>query len=312
METTPKPLQGVGKNVGAHREGKALSPSQPSIPEGRFLIRTCLGVGGRLRAHKWWRPGGNEVMWGVAASRGSGNGCPWEWVGGGRRPSAHEGEPGKCKWAWEAAGLDPWALQDPGSEIWPRGSGHVWLPARAFTCAGDCLVCDVHLGVSHAQPQELLGGVAAVHVELVMAKPHLLLSPGHTWSPAAAAPPGTPSTLTGGLLSFFGSSSLPWVKVFWRNQIVYDFTLNHDISQGLESKAFLYVFMVVTRCNTALVKGKIVKLLSRVRLFATPCTVANQAPPSMGFYRQVYWRGLPFPSPGDLPNPGIEPGSPAL
>ena len=70
--------------------------------------------------------------------------------------------------------------------------------------------------------------------------------------------------------------------------------------------------MVVTRCNTALVKGKIVKLLSRVRLFATPCTVANQAPPSMGFYRQVYWRGLPFPSPGDLPNPGIEPGSPAL
>ena len=53
------------------------------------------------------------------------------------------------------------------------------------------------------------------------------------------------------------------------------------------------------------------KLLSRVRLFATPSTVAYQAPPSIGFSRQEYWSGLPFLSP-DLPNPGIEPGSPAL
>ena len=55
-----------------------------------------------------------------------------------------------------------------------------------------------------------------------------------------------------------------------------------------------------------------VKLLSRVRLFATPWTVAYQAPPSMGVSREEYWSGLPFPSPGDLPDPGIEPGSPAL
>ena len=55
-----------------------------------------------------------------------------------------------------------------------------------------------------------------------------------------------------------------------------------------------------------------VKLLSRVRLFVTPWTVAHQAPPSMGFSRQEYWSGLPFPSPADLPNPGIEPRSPAL
>ena len=41
-------------------------------------------------------------------------------------------------------------------------------------------------------------------------------------------------------------------------------------------------------------------------------TVAYQAPLSMGFSRQEYWSGLPYPSPGDLPNPGIEPGSPAL
>ena len=54
------------------------------------------------------------------------------------------------------------------------------------------------------------------------------------------------------------------------------------------------------------------KSLSRVRLFATPWAAAYQASPSIGFSRQEYWSGLPFPSPGDLPDPGIEPGSPAL
>ena len=54
------------------------------------------------------------------------------------------------------------------------------------------------------------------------------------------------------------------------------------------------------------------KSLSRVRLFATPWTVAYQAPQSMEFSRQEYWSGLPNPSPGDLPKPGIEPRSPAL
>ena len=54
------------------------------------------------------------------------------------------------------------------------------------------------------------------------------------------------------------------------------------------------------------------KLLSRVRLFVTPWIVAHQAPLSMESPRQEYWSGLPFPSPGDLPNPGIEPRSPAL
>ena len=48
-----------------------------------------------------------------------------------------------------------------------------------------------------------------------------------------------------------------------------------------------------------------VKSLSRVRLLATPWTAAHQAPPSMGFSRQEYWGGLPFPPPGDIPNPGI-------
>ena len=57
---------------------------------------------------------------------------------------------------------------------------------------------------------------------------------------------------------------------------------------------------------------KKVKSLSCVRLFATPWTVAYQAPLSKGFSRQRYWNGLPFPSPGDLPNTGIEPRSPTL
>ena len=56
-------------------------------------------------------------------------------------------------------------------------------------------------------------------------------------------------------------------------------------------------------------KSEEVKLLSRVRLFVTPLTVAYQASLSMGFSRQEYQSGLPFPSPGELPDPGIEPGS---
>ena len=55
-----------------------------------------------------------------------------------------------------------------------------------------------------------------------------------------------------------------------------------------------------------------VKSLSCIQLFATPWIVACQALPSVGFSRQKYWSGLPFPSPGDLPDPGIKPGSPAL
>ena len=61
------------------------------------------------------------------------------------------------------------------------------------------------------------------------------------------------------------------------------------------------VAMCVCMCS-------IVKLC---QLFATPWTVALQAPLSMGFSRQEYWGGLPFPPPGDLPSPGIEPVSPA-
>ena len=58
--------------------------------------------------------------------------------------------------------------------------------------------------------------------------------------------------------------------------------------------------------------GSHAQTLSRVRLFATLWTGAHQAPMSVRFSRQEQWSGLPFPSPGDLPHPGIKPGSPAL
>ena len=64
--------------------------------------------------------------------------------------------------------------------------------------------------------------------------------------------------------------------------------------------------------NAVQLDQKKVKSLSHVRLFATPWTVAHQTPASMGFSRQEYWSGLPFSSPGNLPNQGIEPRSPTL
>ena len=69
--------------------------------------------------------------------------------------------------------------------------------------------------------------------------------------------------------------------------------------------------LVITFLPRSKVKVK-VKLLSRVQLFEIPWTAAYQASPSMGFSRQEYWSGLPFPSPGDLPDPGIKPRSAAL
>ena len=56
----------------------------------------------------------------------------------------------------------------------------------------------------------------------------------------------------------------------------------------------------------------VVESISRAQLFATPWNVACQALPSMGFPRQEYWHALSSPDPGDLPDPGIEPASPAL
>ena len=70
------------------------------------------------------------------------------------------------------------------------------------------------------------------------------------------------------------------------------------VLQGIEHAVCVYI-------NTHIC----VLSLSHVPLFVTPRTVAHQAPLSMGFSRQEYWRGVPFPTPGDLPDPGVEPKS---
>ena len=65
------------------------------------------------------------------------------------------------------------------------------------------------------------------------------------------------------------------------------------------------------RVHQHLVRACVCCRFARVQLFTTSWTVAHQAPLSMGFSRQEYWSGLPCPPPGDLPDPEIEPGSPA-
>ena len=82
-------------------------------------------------------------------------------------------------------------------------------------------------------------------------------------------------------------------------------------ASGGGSNYYYQLLLLIIIIGILILKVK-VKSLSRVQLFVTTWTVAHQAPPSVGFSRQEYWSGLPFPSPGDLPNPGIEPGSPAL
>ena len=77
----------------------------------------------------------------------------------------------------------------------------------------------------------------------------------------------------------------------------------------LDTILYFYVCMCLCVCACMCVRTK---PLSHVQLFAAPWTVACLAPLSMGFFRQEYWRMLPFSPPRDLPNPRIEPASPAL
>ena len=79
--------------------------------------------------------------------------------------------------------------------------------------------------------------------------------------------------------------------------------LSQSLTVCLPSFSLSYYFSLIHFCCQS---------LSRVSLFATPCTVAHQASLSVGFSRQECWSGLPFLPPGDLPDPGIEPVSPAL
>ena len=89
--------------------------------------------------------------------------------------------------------------------------------------------------------------------------------------------------------------------------------LGYELSFGRRIvRTFWWRSMILALLWLYIVIAKKVKSLSYVWLFATPWTVACQASLYMGFSRQEYWSGLPFPSPGDLPDPGIEPRSPEL
>ena len=80
-----------------------------------------------------------------------------------------------------------------------------------------------------------------------------------------------------------------------------------------EQTAFMVLILIMASLFIGYRNSKVkLKWLSPVRLSVTPWTVALQVPPSMGFSRQEYWSGFPFPSPEDFPNTGIEAGSPAL
>ena len=101
------------------------------------------------------------------------------------------------------------------------------------------------------------------------------------------------------------NTSLITVSIFPRNSTFNQIIWNFLVSIRNKSADKLLLFPLRRMMM-------MMKSLSHVQLFVTPWTIAYQASPSMGFSRQEYWSGLPFPFPEDLPNPGIEPRSPTL
>ena len=112
-------------------------------------------------------------------------------------------------------------------------------------------------------------------------------------------------------LSPMSSSNMSSVHSIWTElatrSVLSNHTSGHDLHMSICPCLSLFVCPVplphISRCCC---------LVSKLCLTVIPWTVAHQAPLSMGFPRQENWSGLPFPSPEDLPNPGIEPTSPAL
>ena len=94
--------------------------------------------------------------------------------------------------------------------------------------------------------------------------------------------------------------------------LLHIFITYKTISFGRKSCQVILVVGKVTGLNEHVKEREKAKTLSCVQLFASQWTAAYQVPPSIGFSRQEQWSGLPFPSPGDLPDPGIEPRSPTL
>ena len=109
------------------------------------------------------------------------------------------------------------------------------------------------------------------------------------------------STLCG-MPSVWRVLDIEWASTLFFDCSVADLQCNVNFRCTAQQFSFICIYTY---------KGK-AKSLICVWLFVTPWTEGHQAPLSMGFSRQEYWSGLPFPSPGDLPDPGTEPVSPAL
>ena len=115
------------------------------------------------------------------------------------------------------------------------------------------------------------------------------------------------------LFFLFVVDSQCWFQVYSTMIQLYTYPHTHSFSYSpyrlSQNSEYSFLCYKVSPCFYLMC---VCESLSHVRLFATPWTVAHQAPLSMGFSRQEYWSGLPFPSPGNLPDSGIERRSPAL
>ena len=166
-----------------------------------------------------------------------------------------------------------------------------------------------------------------VNYNIVLVLPYINMNPPqvYTYSPSwTAIPPLSPYHPSGSSQCTNPKHAVSCIEPGLAIRFIYDIIhVSMPFSQIItlspsptESKRLFYisVFLLLSHIqgyHYHLSKFHIY-VLSCVWLFVTPWTIAYQAPPSIGFSRQGYWSGLPFPSPGDLPDPGIEPGSPVF
>ena len=100
------------------------------------------------------------------------------------------------------------------------------------------------------------------------------------------------------------------IVIYYINKLnKYHMIISIDAEKGFNKIQHPFKIKSLQKVGTEGTYACVLCHLSRVQLFATRWTIACQAPLSMGFSRQEYWSGLPCPSPGDLPDPGIEPTS---
>ena len=129
------------------------------------------------------------------------------------------------------------------------------------------------------------------------------------------SPAGALSAFQTGILGVLDSDSPQAWKTLLETLVLSPGAADSGLCEKNEFMNTKHLAKCLARCELSLIFMCVVtvlELLSDVQLLVTPWTVACQAPLSMGFHRQEYWSGLPCPPPGDLPNPGIEPVSPAL